>query len=207
MYRYKLLAILALSVLFITTWGCNVSLEQTPTKSSNGETTIPSETNPIQNASVTSPPGNQLAFEDFRLAVAKMGVSTDTPAYVFVMTNTKSPLPDRWEYFTPFAPEREEKTIEDVDFSKDFLLFVSMGFKSVTGPKITVERIWQVQETIYIQANFDTAVGQTVQPMFSEPTTIIKVSKDNMTQFGEITFVLLDQSGKERATTTCEILE
>jgi len=158
----------------------------------------------LQCPSATSKPGNQLAFEYFRLAAALMELRRGTPAYVFIMTNAKSPLPDRWEYYTPFAPEREEKTIEDVDFSKNFLLFVSMGFQGVTGPGITVERIWQVQEIIYIQANFDSG-GPTVQPMWSEPTNIVKVSKDNMTQFGDITFRLLDQSGEERATATYEI--
>jgi hypothetical protein len=192
--------LLIIPVTFLLLSGCTSSNGTPPPDTSNSTITI-SSTNP----SSTFQPENQLDFEFFNLAAATMGVKQGTPAYIFVMSNSKSPLPDRWEYYTPFDPKREEKTIEDVDFSKNFLLLISMGFRSVTGPKITVEKIWQVQEIIYVQANFDPG-GPTVQPMYSEPATIVLVSKNNMTQFGEITFKLLDQWGNERAGTTCEIL-
>lgn len=158
-------------------------------------------------ADTTLPHDNELYFEELWVAhrptyIAEPG----TPPYIFVITHTQSPLPDRWEYYT-VDPQREKLiNIEDVDFSKYFMLVVSMGFQSVTGPKITVESIWQVGDVIYTQANFDMD-GPTYQPTFSEPARSVRVSTENMTQFGEITFILLDQEGEERARTTCEIPE
>lgn len=168
-----------------------------------------SSQNPDESLSISpdaaSHPGNRLTFEYPRLAVAQMGVERDSPVYIYIMTNIASPLPVRWEYFTPYDPERGEKTINDIDFSDNFLIFVSMGFQSNTGPKITVENIWQDQGVIYVEADFDITMGKTVQSLYSEPTAIIQVSKGNMTQFGEITFILLDQLGNERATATCNV--
>jgi hypothetical protein len=39
-------------------------------------------------------------------------------------------------------------------------------------------------------------------PTVSSPYHILKVSKAQITQFGEITFLLLNESGKEMARTT-----
>jgi hypothetical protein len=81
-----------------------------------------------------------------------------------------------------------------------------MGMQAVTGPDIEVVQIWQTDNIIYVEAYFDQA-GPTALESWSFPLDIVKVSKENMIQFGEITFILLDQEGEERARTTQVIPE
>jgi hypothetical protein len=120
------------------------------------------------------------------------------------MTGKDSPPPpvlafEDGEYLPGYLPE-----LEDVDFSQYFILFTFMGFHYNTGPKIKVTQIWQINDTVYVEAFFDQG-GPTYQPMYSSPCDIVKVSKKNMTQFGEITFILLDQEGAERTRTVYNI--
>lgn len=186
---------------------CGCSADDTSTTTHDivpTETSKSPDTILIPSPTTTSQPENQLTFGNFNLAVHLNSTKENTPAYIHVMTDTESPLPDRWEYYTPFAPERQEKTIEDVDFSKHFLLFASMGFRGWTGPQITIKQIRQDGDIIYVQAKFYPG-GPTGQPMHSEPTHLVRVSKENMIQTGEITFVLLDEEGNERARNTCVI--
>jgi hypothetical protein len=97
-----------------------------------------------------------------------------------------------------------ETKLNTVDYSKDFILFAFMGFQSLTGPTITVTRIWQIDNTIYIETYFDKG-GPTYEPGWSSPRHVVKISKDNMIQFGKINFVLLDQFGEERANAIFDV--
>jgi len=94
--------------------------------------------------------------------------------------------------------------IRSFDFSKNFILFTFMGFQAVTGPTIETMQIWQSVNTIYVQAFFSRG-GPTFLPTYSSPFDSLKISKDDLAQFGIITFLLLDESGKERAKATYEI--
>lgn len=67
-----------------------------------------------------------------------------------------------------------------------------------------VEKIRQVRDTIYILANFDMD-GPTYLPTVSSPAYFVKVHKEKMTQFGQLTFILLDQTGSEKARTIVNI--
>lgn len=193
--------ILVVPLMFLPVYGCNTA-ETTTTPSSSTLTaiTLP-ETTPA------SLHDNELYFEELWAAHRPYKqAEEDTTPYIFVITHNQSTLPDRWEYFTSDQYREKFINIEDVDFSNYFILVVSMGFQGVTGPKITVENIWQIGDTIYIQANFDLG-GPTYQPTYSEPAYSVRVSKDNMIQFGEITLIFLDQNGTERARIVCEIPE
>jgi len=143
---------------------------------------------------------NELEFEDFPLFFSLKDL--DIPTQIYIMAGKDSPLPPVIEeIFTDYQTK-----LKTVDYSRDFILFAFMGFQSLTGPTIEVTQIWQIDNTIYIEALFDQG-GPTYAPGWSSPSHIVKVSKDNMTQFGEITFILLDQDGEERARTICEIPE
>jgi hypothetical protein len=93
--------------------------------------------------------------------------------------------------------------INEVDFSKHFVLVLFHG-TTYPGNGIQVERIWQNEKTIYILAQFQ-KTGVTVIPIDSGPYVVVQIVKDSLTQFGQTTFVLLDESGKERAEATYEI--
>ena len=73
-----------------------------------------------------------------------------------------------------------------------------MGSETVKGSNIKVKQIWQTDNIIYVEAYFDQA-GPAYMDATSSPYDVVKVSKENMTRFGEITFILLDQEEKERA--------
>lgn len=79
-----------------------------------------------------------------------------------------------------------------------------MGTQAVTGPFITIERIWQIEDTIYVRADFNKA-GPTYLPAVSAPAQSVKVNKSTMTNFGVITFIPLDKSENERARATYEV--
>lgn len=116
----------------------------------------------------------------------------DIPTQVYVITSKDSPPPP----VIAFEDEEYIPELENVDFSQYFILFTFMGLQTVTGPTIKVTQIWQTDNTIYVEAFFDQG-GPTYQPAWSSPCYIVKVCKNNMILFGKITFVLLDQEGKE----------
>ena len=63
-----------------------------------------------------------------------------------------------------------------------------------------IKGIWQDKDTVYISAHLDDrSPAMTVTDAESSQYITLKVSMDDMTQFGEITFILLDQDGKERS--------
>jgi len=148
------------TLLLLLPYGCSTAdtvtpLSTTPTTASSSPEITNTPTKPPE--IITTPPhDNELYFEELWVAFfPSRGTIEDIPPYIFIITNAQSQLPDGWKYYTS-DPNREKCiNVEDVDFSNNFILVVSMGIQSVTGPKITVESIWQEVDTIYVQANFD----------------------------------------------------
>jgi hypothetical protein len=69
-----------------------------------------------------------------------------------------------------------------------------------------IKGIWQDKDTVYISAHLDDQPPtMTVIEVVSSQYVALKVNKENMTQFGEITFILLDDEGKERARAVYDI--
>jgi hypothetical protein len=199
---FKCLFSFALTITLLLSFSCTPSNSRTvPSTSSSPSPTITSPPPTPSKISVipgTTIPGVILEFENFPI----YGNLKDQniPSQIHVMVNIESPLPD---VIKDITMESQAK-LSTLDFSRYFILFVFMGFQSVTGPYIKVKQIWQVKDTIWVQADFNPD-GPTYLPTYSSPFQDVKVNKENITQFGEITFRLLDLSGKERATTTCEI--
>ncbi len=117
---------------------------------------------------------------------------------IWVMTDTQSPLPDT------IVLDAGQPELNAFDFSRQMLLFAFMGFQGVTGPKITILRMRQDGDTIYVVSSLDPD-GPSYQPSWSSPARVAKVSKAGMAQFGELTFRLLDQTGAERAVTSANV--
>ena len=170
--------------------GTSTQPTDTPTTSAT-PTTSPTPT-------TTNPPGNILTFED--IAINWLYKELDIPTQIRVMTSIDSQLPNVIDYITL----ESQPELNAVDFSRHLLLFAFMGFQGVTGPTIKVTQIWQIDNTIYVEAFFNQG-GPKYQPTHSSPADVVRVSKDNMTQFGEITFILLDQFGEERASAVYNI--
>jgi hypothetical protein len=128
----------------------------------------------------------------------------DVPPQIYIMTNNDSPIPD----IITEIPSEGQLELNGVDYSNNFILFVFTGkYDFGYTPGFEVTQIWQADNIIYIQANFPRWTSITVIPGFYYGNDVIKVSKDNMSQFGEITLILLDQDGKERVRTKVNIPE
>jgi len=188
---------LVMLLMFLAVYGCNNSNTTQP----NVTSSLPTDTLTTSATSITTnPTGNILEFEDFFIYLSLK--DQDIPTQIHLMISNDSPLSPAIDQISAEAQTK----LDVVDFSKDFILFAFMGYQGVTGPTIEITKIWQINNTIYVEAYFDKG-GPTYQPASSSPVNIVKVSKENMTQFGEITFILIDQYGEERARTTCEIPE
>ncbi|HEY98684.1 MAG TPA: hypothetical protein G4O16_10960 [Dehalococcoidia bacterium] len=183
-FLYPLASVLLILTLLLLFSACNTNNSTTPTNSSTSST--------------TNPPGNILEFEDYPIDFGMEYINV--PTHIYVMSSINSPLPNEVLYVSP----ETQADLNSFEFPRYFILFAFMGSQTLTGPSIKVTQIWQIDNTIYIEAFFDKG-GPTYQPAYSLPCDIVKVSKENMTQFGEITFILLDQFGEERASAVYNI--
>jgi hypothetical protein len=192
------------SMVLIVTCSCNMSTEQTSTKSNNVNIASPTET------SVTPLTGTELSFETI---VKADYPSTDlgAPENPKIIVITSEPL-TRIPGISPhdISPNvGSESIIKEVDYSKFIVLIAFHGTtypgSVLEGRGIDITRILQDGNKIYVQARFQLP-QPTVVPGIIYPYHIVKVNKESITKYGELTFILLDQLGKERATTTCEIL-
>jgi hypothetical protein len=146
-----------------------------------------------QVASIKMPRGTDLDFETIMFEGQHTSLNID-PGRIEVIVNDQLP-PDVW-----ITPEISSK-IQAVDFSRNFVLVAMMGDMGSPGYRINVKRIWQKENTIYVKADFSgPKVGNLVAPVMTSPKQIVKVSKEKMTNFGEITFRLWDKFGREWAT-------
>jgi hypothetical protein len=193
-FLFPLVSVLLILVMLLTVPACDNSVSP-----STSETTSPDTS-----ATTTNPPENMLSFE--HIFTSRNTSVLEIPTKIYVMTSSDSPLPypinDFWEYYDNKIPR--EEILDTIDFSRYFILLAFMGSQPVTGPNIEVKQIWQTDNIIYVEAYFDPA-GPAFMDSLSSPYDVVKVSKDNMPQFGEITFILLDQNGEERARAVYDI--
>jgi len=101
-------------------------------------------------------------------------------------------------------PIEAESEIKALDSQKEFVLILYQGWRGYSYLGIYIMGMWQDADVIYVQAYF-VEPGKTVAPLSSAPLQVIKVDKMDMTQFGDITFVLLDKEGEEKARTVATI--
>ena len=120
---------------------------------------------------------NSLEFETLDYG----GVHFDgaSPA-IYVLTDSESTLPTWYGNGPSF--------IDSVDFSTDFA--VSVGVNSHDAMLIT--DVWQVETTVYVRAQFIVVIPGMARTEQGSPDHTIRVSKERMRRFGEITFKLLD---------------
>jgi hypothetical protein len=92
-----------------------------------------------------------------------------------------------------------------VDYQRYFVIAAFNGWRSNIYGEFKINRIWQSGNTILIKATFnDLIIGTTPAtylPATSSQYQAVKLDRGVLTQSGELTFRLLDESGTERATT------
>jgi len=183
----KIIAIILLLLVFIP----GIASCQTPAATS-GASGSPN----TSETTFSLPPGADLAFEKFSFDFTQKNANSPDKPQIDTMVNSQSPIPDVFSSLDVGA----------FDFSKYFVLFVFMGLQSNSGPEITIQKIRQARDTIFVQTFFDKD-GPTYVPLLSSPCQIVKVNKEDMSQFGSIKFILLDQDGNERATNSYIVSE
>lgn len=156
--------------------------------------------------SCTLPLETIIHFED--LPISNYYYRNENSAQIWVITGGQQynrPQDIEWRSDNQNQSEPPHE-INNFDFSEYFLMLVFNGFRANYGTGMEIKAIWQDKEIIYVSAHLDDEYpGMTVIPIWSSQYSVLKISKSTMTQFGKITFILLDESGKERAKVTYEV--
>ena len=142
---------------------------------------------------VKPPGGIELSFEKLQYKMIRDKKYTTPEIHVIA---TKEPeLP--WHITQWLAPESQSEFIS-IDYSRYFILQVEIGQSGSAGYDIEIQKIWQKDHTVYIKAiGTGPTSGSYLPQVISSISDIVKVSKDKMTQFGEINFRLFYSSGYE----------
>jgi hypothetical protein len=157
-------------------------------------------TSPAPSTSVQFPPGTDLKYEiiSSREISGISDLLAHNPLYVIISS--------------PYLPvdgitDKEQAAIKSVDFNQNFVLIVTYPDSYPSGyppKKSEIKRVWLDANTVYILAVLPPIPqpGMTYLPISSFSCHILKINKDGISAFDRITFKLLDDSARERATTT-----
>lgn len=134
---------------------------------------------------------SKLPFQALDLGI---GNYTGTSVAFYVLTDSNPSLPSWLSTEPPW--------LESVDFSTDFVVLVR-----VPPPlnAFLITDVWQIDKTVYIRAQFVTDIPGIIGTEPGSPGETVLVLRKNLHQFGDITFKLLDDYGKERASVTAFI--
>ena len=154
-------------------------------------------------SNVTFPSGADLPFENM-IPIGNIGgdYAGATPQIIVITNNTDSFLSNsNW-----VIPE-DKNLLSAIDYSRYFAVITFNGWRGGIGdPPFGINKIWQKDNVVYILAHFDDfTITKTYDELNNSQYQITKINKTNLAQTGAITFQLLDETGKERATTTVNI--
>ena len=151
------------------------------------------------------PSGQPIPFK--HLPMAGYYLRTETSSQVWVITGVQQySRPQGIVLHADFQNQSEPPPeVLNFDFSKNFILMIFNGFRGGYGTQMTIKEIIQEKGTVYISAHLDDPLGGPSIPIESSQYNVLAISKTNLIQFGEITFILLDNTGKERASVTAEV--
>jgi hypothetical protein len=154
-------------------------------------------------SSVIFPPGTDLPFENM-VPIGNIGGDyTDVSAQIIIITNNT----DSFLSNNNWVITEDKNMLDAIDYSQYFAVITFNGWRGGIGDTpFSVNRIWEKNNFVYILAHFDDfTITKTYNELNNSQYQITKINKTNLSQTGEITFQLLDETGKERATTTVNI--
>lgn len=196
------LSIIALISTVLLNTGCILKTAAPATITS---TTITQTSTPAiaTTSGVTFPPGADLPFENI-VPIGNIGGDyTDATPQIIIITNNSGSSLSNSNWVIP-----EDKNVLDAfDYSRYFAVITFNGWRGGIGDTpFSIKRIWQKANVVYILAHFDDfTITKTYNELNNSQYQITKINKTNLSQTGEITFQLLDESGKERAVATATI--
>ncbi len=164
----------------------------------------------ILNISLPSCQFGGISYHDFE--IGEYYWNTDSAAKLWVINSLqeyKRPQEVEWRPngFTNSDLPEPPPEISDFDFAHYFLIVVFNGIRGGLGygTHISTKGIRQDNDIIYVTFKFSDPGPGAYKPVINSPTDFLKIKRDNLIQGGELTFILLDTSGKERAKSTYEV--
>ena len=123
-----------------------------------------------------------------------------TDSMICVVPDRDSTLPEGidQQYWT--------QALGSVDFSEYFVVFVFRGMQPVwSNTEFQITSVVENDREVHIATGVVVRTANSAVSEFLSPTEAIKIEKGRMHRYGEITFRLVDESGKEMASTTAVI--
>ena len=149
--------------------------------------------------------GTQLVFEQLVLQGRDPGGTyRGNRAHLIVLSSSKNQLSKTLEWVRPVDKDK----ILSVDYSNYVVILAFNGFRELLDRVFTVERIIQTDKAILVIARFNEFIPEATSLITITDNSqydAVKISKSQITHNGRITFQLVDQTGKVRATATAEV--
>jgi len=151
-------------------------------------------------SSVIFPPGTDLAFVTIIGGRTVGGPYLDSTTQIRVLTDSQSA-----SAITGMVYSDDGDTLLAMNYRQYVAIVVFNGFRDGIGSNLEILKIRQSGNTVHIVAHFDDGGGQYSEAITSSQYQAVEIERNSFIRTGEITFQLLDESGKERATTTVNI--
>jgi hypothetical protein len=197
--RKQTLPIIFFAVLLLLPIGC-VRAATTATSSSPLSHATQKATTATSNAALTHttvlPTGTDVAFQTVAGPSHLAGSYADRAAQIRLLADSQS-VYDVFGWLSSYDADR----LFSVDYQRYFVVVAFNGWRGGIGigTYFGIERIWQDDATVYVQAHFDDG-SATSLAMNSSQYQGVKIDRSVLAQSGVITFKLLDETGKERAS-------
>jgi len=128
------------------------------------------------------------------------GPYLDSAAQIRVLTDSQSA-----SAITGMVYSGDGDTLFAINYQQYVAMVVFNGFRDGINSNLKVLKIRQSGNTVYILTHFDDGGGSYGLPATSSQYQAVEIERNSFIQTGEITFQLLDESGKERAVATATI--
>jgi len=194
----QLSAITLIATVLLNT-GC-VSKTTAPATITSAATTQTSTSATATASSVIFPPGTDLAFLTIVGSGQVGGPYLDSAAQIRVLTDSQSA-----SAITGMVYSGDGDTRFAINYQQYVAMVVFNGFRDGISSNLKVLKIRQSGNTVYILTHFNDGGGSYALPATSSQYQAVEIERNSFIQTGEITFQLLDESGKERAVTTATI--
>jgi hypothetical protein len=220
-------------MVLIVTCSCNVSTEetstksnndditspaeQTPTKSINGDSTSPSETTEIPTTTLPTgsettvtpiiplPTGVELLFETIIESGNIGGPYYKGESAQVAVVSSKPTIPT--EVLDWVQPEYRHRIL-DVDYSTYIVVMAFNGFRIGIFSDFKIQKILRDSGAVYILAHFNDFISDaTSLSSSSSQYQVVKIDRTQITYTGAITFRLFDELRQERASATFDFPE
>jgi len=187
--RAVLLSLLMSIILLLT--GCG------PKSLNTSVSSTPSKTN--TSPSIIFPSGTDLAFNTIIGAHKVGGPYQDRAAQIRVLTDSQSA-----SEVSGMVYSYDADILLKADYQHYIVVVVFNGWRVNISKYLEIQKIWRSGNNVFVLAHFDDGGATALQASSSQYQTVT-LDRVQLIQTGEITFKLLDESGKERATTMANI--